>query len=322
VRAHSITSMSRLAYRSFVLLCVVHASACGGEPPAPEKNPAPAAKAKPEPLPAGDTATPPSGSTGAAAGTAADPFADDDGWETESDALTSDDSGGDDTGGDDTGGAETGAAAPPPPTGHPGPCTITWSTGTKVTFAYDGETSGSMKVDADNDGKPDVCGSFTLKDGKPTKISVDDGCDKKVSLEIKPKYLADQNLATATVVDTATKKKSSLTLVTLPSFTGVIPGYPLQAAKKKIGLTSRSGLVRTAHVKKPSEGPVLKASFFYDKAGRIKAVKEDFNADGTTDQRYDYRYDADGNINRIRLTQTSGEEVVKASAKLDYSCWK
>lgn len=320
--------MSRSTSLPSILLLALCIPSCGGDAPTADKKPAATAgagKFDPADDSAKPTAPPTDGETGAAAtgGPAdagpVDPFGDTAEWDTDNpddDANDGDSDSGESGDEPAATGGDTAAAA------HPGPCTIKWSSGTVVRFKYKGETAGTMTIDADGNGKSDVCGAFELSDGKPSTIKVDDGCDKKVDLEITPKFAADQNLATAKVLDNSSGKTSDLTLVALPSFTGVMPGYPLHSAKKKLGLTVRDSLVRTARVKTPTEGPMLKATFFYDGDKRIKTVKEDLASDGTVDQRYDYRYDASGNITRITLTRTTGELKAKTTAKLDYSCWK
>ena len=302
-------------------------AACGGDPPAPAKKQPPAgdnkfdAKEVPPTPPADDGPPADSGPI--------DPFDDTEQWE-EDDGFAEDD--GDDTEGDAaaTGDTGTGGEAPAAATGgeqevtaHLGPCQVSWSSKTRVRFSYDGETSGTMKIDADGDRKSDVCGTFTLADGRPSKVVVDDGCNKKDDLEIVPTYMDDRNLATAKVTDNKAGSDSEITLVVMPSYTGIMPGYPLQAPKKNVAVTVRNNLVRTATVKKPAAGPKLKASFFYDKAGRVKTIKEDLEMNGSVDQRYDYRYDASGNVTRVTLTRTGPDGTTeKTTGKLSYSCWK
>ncbi len=313
--------MSRLASSSFALLLLACASSCGDEATTPKpKTGAGGADGKYDPkTDSGKPKTPPPADEGAGLDDAvADDGADTQAWESEGDDPETD---GDTTGGD-TGTVVDATGGEPGEPAHLGPCKVTWSSGTVVRFKYTGETGGTINVDVDGNGKPEVCGKFELKGGKPTKVTVDDGCDKKTDLEITTKALADLNLATAKVVDKASGKTSDLTLVSMPSFSGVIPGYPMRSAKKKIGLTDRDGLVRTANVKKPTEGPTVKVRFFYDGNGRMKTVKEDQGSDGSVDQRYDYRYDASGNVTRVTLTRTAGELSAKTTAKLDYSCWK
>lgn len=310
-------TMSRLVSSSFALVLAACIPSCGSESPPEKQKPGGAGDGKFDPPSVTTTpATPAPDSTGTAGG-----FGDDNGGDTQ--AWESDGEDPDTTDGGLTTGDEVEATGGQPElTGHAGPCKVTWSSGTVVRFKYTSDTGGTVEVDADGNGKAEVCGSFTLADGKTTKVSIDNECDDKVDLELTTKYLDDLNLVTAKLTDKKSGKKSDLTLVALPSFSGLIPGYPMHAAKRKIALTDRDGLVRTANVKKPSEGPTVKVRFFYDGRGRIKTVKEDQGSDGSVDQRYDYRYDADGNVKRVTLTQTVGELSSKTTAKLDYSCWK
>lgn len=254
--------------------------------------------------------------------------ADDEAGEAAADGDT-DDAGAEDEGEDEAAdagadGAEAGEDAGEAATPHAGPCKVTWTSGTVVRFEYDDdEKGGKAKVDADGDGKSDVCASFKLKDGRTSKVSVQQDCKGKADFAITPKYAADTNVATAKFEDTATKEKRDITLVALPSFSGVAPGYPLHAPKKKIKMTNRDGLVRTAKVTEPSEGPPTDVKFFYDDKGRIKTIKEDLGIDGTTDQKYTYRYDAAGNVTRVTLSVTQPDGTAKkTTARLDYSCWE
>lgn len=310
--------MTRLLFPS--LVAVLAAAACGDNPAAGNKPP-PAGKVEPAKVnaTAADSAKASAGGVTTQPAQDATGGADTSAWETDGELPDLETDGAV----DDSGGAAAATGdSPPAPTGHAGPCKVTWSSGTVAHFEYTEATGGTIKVDADGDGKPDVCAEFELTDGKPAKVTLDTDCDAKPDQVITTKFLADQNIATASVLDKGTGKTSKLTLVTLPSFTGVVPGYPMLASKRDIGLTVRDGLIRTANVKKPTEGPTLKASFYYDAAQRIRAVKEDFAVDGTVDQRYDYRYDDDGNITRITLTVTGADgQTTKTTGKLDYSCW-
>jgi hypothetical protein len=201
-----------------------------------------------------------------------------------------------------------------------GPCQIVWSDGAKLRFRYK-DTSGSVVVDGDGDGQSDVCSRFRLADGRTRSVTIDIGCDRTTDITIRPRYADDANLAEATytVTDGDEKKRRRVTLVTMPSFAGLDPGYPIPASRRRAGLEIEDGLVRGAHVESPSDGSAeLAVRFAYDQSGRIERVTEDIGKDGTIDRSYTYRYDDTGNV--IRISATAGD--VKRSARIDYSCWR
>jgi len=203
---------------------------------------------------------------------------------------------------------------------HRGPCKITWSDGTTVRFKYR-DTGGSVYVDENGDGKRDMCGRFSVADGKTKSVSIDLGCEGKTDVKIRPKYADDANLAEATytTVEGDEQKKHRVTLVTMPSFAGLDPGYPLWARRKNIDLTIRDGLVRRARIEKPEGGAkATLVEFAYDDEGRIKRITEDSGDDGSVDSSFDYTYDDRGNVTRVRAK--SGDK--KRTARIDYSCWK
>jgi hypothetical protein len=288
-------------------------SACGGndEPP-PAKT-----KAEPEATPV-PVVVPPlaAGSTGdTGTGGTADPF-DTEGWDD-----------GDETDGS-TGGADTDGATATPV--YAGPCTVRWSGGGPVLrFKHDADGKGGLlRIDGDNDGRNDVCARFWLADGKTNKVTVDQACDKSTDAVITPAYEAGQNVATATWTDQRAGKdgKHEITLLSLPAFTGVAPGYPLYAPKAKVKLEQKDGRVTKATVDEPVEGPPVKVTLKYDEQGRATRIDEDHGADGKLDRRFDYRYDDVGNVTGITLTETdfSGGgkgKKTKKTAKLSYACW-
>lgn len=200
---------------------------------------------------------------------------------------------------------------------HPGPCKVTWSTGAKLTFAYEGD-GGTVKVDADGKGKPEACGAFTIADGKTTKVEVDEGCNDSVENTIEPAYDAKANVATATFTEGETSR--DVTLIEVAGFTGLTPGYPIYAKRKDAKVYVRGGLARKATVKKPWQGPAMTVTFGYNKAGQLERIKEDHDSDGTTDRRLDYRYDDQGNVIAMAVTLGNGDTVQKGRANLDYSC--
>jgi hypothetical protein len=289
------------------------AVACGDDSPPPAgKQPrdTPTKVDLPEP-PAGGS------STGAAAGGTTEWFEGDSGWE---EADESGGGSGGDSGDDGTPTADTGADAPAPPR-YLGPCAVSWSKAARLRFKYDDDAGGgSVRIDADRDGKSDVCATFEFADGKTTLVAVDEGCDKKTELTIAPQYEEGSNVATATYKEDGAQHE--ITLVSLPSFSGVAPGYPLYAAKKDIKLSVRTGLVRTATVKKPTDGPPVKVTFTYDKEQRIQRISEDADLDGTVDRKFDYRYDAAGNVKGVTLTMGPKGEQTKSTAAFSYACWK
>lgn len=292
-------------------------SGCGGdEAPPPAKT-----KTEPEAAPT-PVVVPPTaaGSTGDTTGGPADPF-DTEGWDD------GDETDGDTTGGDATGGDTDGGAATPV---YPGPCTVRWSGGGPVLrFKHDADGKGGLlRIDGDNDGRNDVCARFWLADGKTNKVTVDQACDKSTDATITPTYEAGQNVATATWTDQRAGKdgKHEITLLSLPAFTGVAPGYPLYAPKAKVKLEQKDGRVTKATVAEPVEGPPVKVTFKYDDKGRATRIDEDHGADGKLDRRFDYRYDDVGNVTGITLTETdfSGGgkgKKTKKTAKISYACW-
>jgi hypothetical protein len=219
---------------------------------------------------------------------------------------------------DGVAGIEPGAAEP-----FRGPCTVRWTTGAVLRFEYT-DAGGKVRVDEDGDGKADVCGTFETADGRTRKIGIDEGCDRKVDLEIVPAYDPKANVATASYTGSAGGKQQErdVTLVTMPSFTGLKPGYVLHAPRSAAKLRVTKGLVRSAKVTAPGEGPPLSATFTYDDQGRVKRIKEDFESDGSVDRRFDYTYDALGNVTRMSAVVGSGEAEQKGTARLDYRCWK
>ena len=208
---------------------------------------------------------------------------------------------------------------PPAAAAYPGPCKLTWSTGAALQFKYT-ETGGTVRVDEDGDKKSDTCGAFTSADGKTTEMKIDEGCDKKNDLTISPTYDGEANVATATFKRGGDEK--AVTLVTIPGFTGLTPGYPLYAERSAAGVKVSKGLVRSADVKSPWEGPPMKVAFTYDKEGRVTRIKEDHDRNGSTDRRFDYRYDAVGNVTRVSVVIGSGEAEQKGTGRPSYTCHK
>jgi hypothetical protein len=285
---------------------------CGGSEPAPEKTEAvPESEPVPIVVPAAGT-----GTGDASGSSAADPF------EFETDGWAEDDTDGDATAGGD---ADAGAATPV----YAGPCTVRWSGGPILRFKHDADGGGGLvRIDGDNDGKVDVCARFWLKDGKTHKVTVDEACDKSTDAVITPAWEAGSNVATATWADQRAGKdaKHEITLLALPAFTGVAPGYPLYAARAKVKLEEKDGRVTKATVEEPIEGPPVKVALKYDAQGRVTRIDEDHGADGKIDRRFDYRYDDVGNVTGMTLTETdfSGGgkgKKKKKTAKLAYGCW-
>jgi hypothetical protein len=135
-------------------------------------------------------------------------------------------------------------------------------------------------------------------------------------------YDATSNVATMLLEPTkAGEDPTDLTLVVMPTFSGVAPGYVLWAAKKDVKIKLRKGLVSTATVTDPSEGPPVKATFTYDTEGRVKRITEDFDNDGSVDRKFDYRFDEVGNVTRITLTMGPKGEETKISGSPSYKCW-
>ncbi|MCH9685440.1 MAG: hypothetical protein K0V04_28665 [Deltaproteobacteria bacterium] len=314
--------LGSLALTASLALGLVSSVACGGgeATPTPGNKPPPPTKVVP-------TAPAAAGTSGGTTGgtTVVDPFASDDGWlegETEGEQAT--------VGEPEPEGTGTGTGDAPAQTPlYDGPCWVRWNKGPILRFKYaDDRSSGWLRIDGDNDGKSDVCARFWTKDGHTNKVTVDQGCTKSTDAIISPVYDDDVNIATASYTDkTGTADaKHEITLITLPAFTGIAPGYPLYAKRDDIDLTITKGLVRKATVKKPVEGPAVKVTLTYDDDGRVTRIKEDHGADGSVDRQFDYRYDDVGNVTGIKLAQTERDDAgkkkkTKKSAKLGYSCW-
>lgn len=305
---------SRLPLGLLALLTI----ACGDDGQAPPQVPPPAPARTDLPAPAPGTGT--GGDTGGT--TAVDPFGGDDWGEDDTDsegvATVGMEAG-------DTGDTDGEAAAPPV---YDGPCFVRWSKGPVLRFKYDADGSGgSLRIDGDNDGTNEICARFWTKDDRTNKVTVDAGCDKSTDAIITPSYEEGVNLATATYTDKSggTDTEHEITLITLPAFTGIAPGYPLYAKRDDIELDIKDGLVRKATVKKPVEGPSVRVTLTYDDKGRAKQIKEDHGVDGKIDRRYDYRYDDVGNVTGITLQETDFSEgkgtKTKKTARLGYSCW-
>lgn len=241
-----------------------------------------------------------------------DPFADDV-WEDPVDD------------GDNTG--ETPPVTPPAPaaaTGpFPGPCKVAWKDGPTVRMVYK-EAGGTIRVDEDGDGKPEVCGKYDGKDGRATKISVDLDCDKKTDVRIEPSYDGASNLASAKVVN-ADKSAQDVTLIVLPGYAGVQPGYTISAPRDAVTTKLKDGRVVEAEATEPS----VRVKIAYDKAGRATSFSEDLGADGSVDRKFTYKYDPRGNVSRIDVTVQPAADAdgkkpkaIKQSARLDYGCWQ
>ncbi len=298
-------------------------AACGDEaaPPAAEKPrdaapPTPAAQPSP-PVADADGEPDPGGQDSAEDGQ------DDGAWEEpgEDSAETADAPDAPDTAGEADSPEGGDEEIPVTTTAYPGPCKITWSTGAKLTFEYS-ESGGKVRTDIEGDGKVDTCGSFVFSDGRTSSVAIDESCDGSVETTIEPSYDDKSNVATAsfTQLEGGKKVRRDVTLVEVAGFTGLTPGYPLYAKRKDASVYVRKGLARSAKVKKPWEGVEMKVSFGYDSKDRLLRIKEDHGADGSTDRRFDYRYDDMGNVIAMSVTLGSGDTVQKGRAKLDYRC--
>jgi len=295
--------------------------ACGGgeEKKGPDKSPTIEVKGEAKPPPVPELAGSTSAGTGTGGSTSADPF-DTEGWGDEDTEAAA-------TMGDEGGSGESGEAAAEP-TLFDGPCFVRWSKGPILRFDYAADgTGGRLRIDAENDGKSDVCARFWTKDDRTHKVTVDEGCDSSTEAIITPTYDDALNLATATYTDKrdGAEAKHDITLVTLPAFTGIAPGYPLYAERDGIDLKSSDGRVTQAVVRKPLEGPPVKLVLKYDGEGRVTRIDEDHEADGKVDRRFDYRYDEVGNVTGMTLSETTvvdgKRSTSKKTAKLGYGCW-
>jgi hypothetical protein len=227
-----------------------------------------------------------------------------------------------------------GDTAPTPPvedTGpFPGPCKITWKDGPTIRMKYT-DTGGTVRIDADADGKSETCGKFERKDGRTTKVWVDLACDKSTDLQIVPEAPVDGagNVVGAEVTTYGEGKptKRAITLLAIPGLPGIEPGYPLEVERAKAKLKVEDGLVKRVDVAESDAGPATRVDVVYDKDKRVKTLKEDVDADGKVDRKFDYKYDAKGNVSKISGvftgTDAEGKSVTKKpTARLDYSCWK
>jgi hypothetical protein len=230
---------------------------------------------------------------------------------------------------------ETDAAAPtePPATvmpavadgPWPGPCKLSYKGGPILRFKYT-DAGGTVRTDADGDGKVDVCSKFDRKEGHTTRISIDLDCNQKTDLRIEPVLEDGTNLATAKVTATeANGGNRQMTMIELGLFAGLEPGFPIAAPRANVDATVKDGRVTKAAVKGEGGDEV---ALSYDKDGRIKGLSEDTGGDGTIDRKFAYRYDAKGNVTRIDVSVTTpgvgGAKgtTKKQTATVDYSCWK
>jgi len=201
------------------------------------------------------------------------------------------------------------------PLAEKGPCTIRWSNGAILKFAYT-EQGGSVRLDHDHDGKADACATYELDGARLRKLELDEACDGKDVSTLAPTYDDTVNLATAK----SGGKGSEVTIVTLPSFVGLEPGYTLHAKKSAIKISIKEKRVTKARVAKPSEGAPLEATFTYDDAGRIVAIEEDLDLNRSIDRKLTYAYDTVGRMSRIEVTYGTPDEPQKSTARIDYSC--
>lgn len=312
------TARRPLLLLGLVILGPLSAGGCGGDPEPAAKTKVEEPAPTPIVVPAPDVGT----GSGGSSGGAVDPFATE-GW-------GEDGSDGDASGGEATeGSGETEGGEPTATPIHPGPCTVRWTGGPILRFKYDADGGGGLlRIDGDNDGKSDVCARFWNKDGRSHKVTVDEGCNKSTEAIITPTYETGSNVATATYTDQrgGGDAKHEITLLTLPAFTGIAPGYPLYAARDQVELVIKDERVAKATVSKPLEGPPVKVALKYDDQARVTRIDEDHGADGKIDRRFDYRYDEVGNVTGITLTATDFTEggkgkKTKKTAKLAYGCW-
>lgn len=216
---------------------------------------------------------------------------------------------------------DDGAEPPSPPT-FVGPCSVRWSNGANLQLAYEAR-SAAVRLDENDDGKTDHCARIELDGARIASLEMDPGCSGKSKYTLSPTYDAETNIAVAdyTEREGGKSRSRSITIVTLPSFVGLEPGYTLYAKRSSIKFVMRQGRVHSARVRKPFIGPALEAKFTYDDAGRIKTIAEDFESDGSVDRKLDYGYDERGRITRMEVTYGPQAIPEKNSARLDYGCW-
>ncbi len=225
-----------------------------------------------------------------------------------------------------TGDAAWDAPATPPPDGAKtpapqagddpfrGPCTIKWSDGRTLEFKYT-EAGGSVNVDLDGDGKRDTCGTYKTENGRPTYLRLDEGCDRETDGTLRLKYQEGSSLASGTM--TREDETTRMTIIPLPSFGGVVPGYTLPGRARNLKIEEKDGKIQTVTVKKGAGRPAKRVQFSYDEQGRISGITEDVGTDGSVEMQFTYVYDPAGNVSSIRSLAGKTE----ATATLTYDCW-
>ena len=196
---------------------------------------------------------------------------------------------------------------------YPAPCKVTWSDGRVLTFKHR-EGGGSITSDGNGDGSRDDCGTFKTRDGKVTYLRIDEGCDRSTDATVRIRDARKiPGLLEAKV--TRAGKARTMTLVPLPSFGNLLPGYLLDAAPRTVEVERNGGRITRVQAAVSGRSHVL--TLGYGEDGRLSSVDEDSDGDGTPDAHFQFNRDGAGNVTRVEA-QAGGRTL---TGKLDYSCW-
>ena len=209
---------------------------------------------------------------------------------------------------------------------HTGPCVVRWSHGPVLRFEY-GTDQVKVRLDEDRDGKPDACGTTWLEQAKAKRTEMDRGCDGSAESIVEPGKADPKSNAIGahvTSVDGDDRTTTEVTLITIPSFGGLEPGYIIPVERKRVKLKVVDRLVRRAEVKPTVGGagrPEIAVDFSYeqDRLVRVREQLASGQADDATTRKFDYRYDDKGNIVSVKYEITSGRT---GRAVVDYACWQ
>jgi hypothetical protein len=196
-----------------------------------------------------------------------------------------------------------------------GPCRIRWADGRSLRFTWT-QDGGSLALDGDGDGRRDTCATFKSEGDRISYLRVDEGCDRstEATLRMDAPGARATNLATGKL--TRGSETSSVSLVWLPAFAGVLPGYLLPGRKKELRIDESEGLVRRVTSRAGGGRPARRISFTYDGSGRISAILEDEGADGSAELQQQYLWNDDGRLDQIVAKRPDGTTL----GHVDYEC--